>query len=132
MFKRSSFFGVLLAALTVVMLLAVSLSATSAQDATPVPTETPIVAELGSGGLHISFWNGLTGSDGVTLNDMLAKFAAENPDISITVEMIAWNTLYQKLQTAFAAHRSNSPVRQLRLAEGPEWLVHLRRRLAAG
>jgi ABC-type glycerol-3-phosphate transport system substrate-binding protein len=101
MFKRTRFFGVLLAALTVVMLLAVSLTVTSAQDV--APTETPIVAELGSGGTHISFWNGLTGSDGVTLNDMLAEFAKENPDISITVEMIAWNTLYQKLQTAFVA-----------------------------
>ncbi|MBI5960814.1 MAG: ABC transporter substrate-binding protein [Chloroflexi bacterium] len=73
-------------------------------DATPAPTATPIVAEIGSGGgIHISFWNGLTGSDGVTLNEMLAKFAQDNPDISVTVEMIIWNTLYQKLQTAFVA-----------------------------
>lgn len=99
MFKRSSLFALLLVAL----LLALSVGSISAQDATAVPTATPIVAELGSGGTHISFWNGLTGSDGVTLNDMLAQFAKENPDISITVEMIAWATLYQKLQTAFVA-----------------------------
>jgi ABC-type glycerol-3-phosphate transport system substrate-binding protein len=68
------------------------------------PTATPIVAEIGTGGgTHISFWNGLTGSDGVTLNEMLAKFAEDNPDVSVTVEMIIWNTLYQKLQTAFVA-----------------------------
>lgn len=73
---------------------------TVAQDA---PTATPIVAEIGGGGTHISFWNGLTGSDGVTLNEMLVRFAEENPDISVTVEIIAWNTLYQKLQTAFIA-----------------------------
>jgi ABC-type glycerol-3-phosphate transport system substrate-binding protein len=78
----------------------ISTTPTTAQDA---PTATPIVAEVGSGGTHISFWNGLTGSDGVTLNAMLAQFAEENPDISVTVEMIIWNTLYQKLQTAFVA-----------------------------
>lgn len=69
----------------------------------PPPTETPAISEIGTGGTHISFWNGLTGSDGVTLNEMLTQFAAENPDISVTVEIIAWNTLYQKLQTAFVA-----------------------------
>jgi hypothetical protein len=69
-----------------------SLSTTMAQD-TP-PTATPIVSEMGTGGTHISFWNGLTGSDGVTLNEMLAQFAAENPDFSITTEIIPWATLY--------------------------------------
>ena len=103
MLKRSTLFSMLLAAVAIVAMFALSLTSTMAQDATPVPTETPIVADLGSGGLHISFWNGLTGSDGVTLNDMLAQFTQENPDISLTVEMIAWNTLYQKLQTAFVA-----------------------------
>ncbi len=104
MLKRSTLFSGMLAVVAIVAMFALSLTSTMAQDATPVPTETPIVAEIGAGGsIHISFWNGLTGSDGVTLNDMLAQFATENPDISITVEMIAWNTLYQKLQTAFVA-----------------------------
>jgi ABC-type glycerol-3-phosphate transport system substrate-binding protein len=84
-----------------IMVLSMSLVSTSAQD--EEPTATPIVAEIGTGGTHISFWNGLTGSDGVTLNEMLGGFAEENPDISVTVEMIAWATLYQKLQTAFVA-----------------------------
>ncbi len=104
MSKRSYLLSFMLVVVFMVMVFAVSLTSTMAQDAaTPAPTETPIVANLGSGELQISFWNGLTGSDGVTLNDMLAQFAQENPDISITVEMIAWNTLYQKLQTAFVA-----------------------------
>lgn len=68
----------------------------------PVEEES-IITEIGTGGLHVSFWNGLTGSDGVTLNEMLASFAEENPDVSITVEIIAWDTLYMKLQTAFVA-----------------------------
>ena len=65
--------------------------------------EEPIITEIGTGDLHVSFWNGLTGSDGVTFNEMLASFAEENPDVSITVEIIAWDTLYMKLQTAFVA-----------------------------
>jgi len=96
---------VLICLLVVTLATATLFSATTstiAQD-DPQPTATPIVADIGAGETHISFWNGLTGSDGVTLNEMLADFAAENPDISVTVEMIAWATLYQKLQTAFVA-----------------------------
>lgn len=89
--------------MALVLVLSFSLIGVQAQDDAPAPTETPVVAEIGSGGTHISFWNGLTGSDGVTLNEMLTQFAEENPDISVTVEMIVWNTLYQKLQTAFVA-----------------------------
>jgi ABC-type glycerol-3-phosphate transport system substrate-binding protein len=76
---------------------------TAAQDATPAPTPTAIVSELGSGGTHISFWNGLTGSDGVTLNAMLAEFVVDHPEISVTTEIIPWATLYTKLQAAFVA-----------------------------
>ena len=104
MSRRSYLLSFVMVAMLVVTVSTMSLvSPTVAQDQ-PAPTETPIVAEIGTGGgTHISFWNGLTGSDGVTLNAMLAEFAKENPDVSVTVEMIAWNTLYQKLQTAFVA-----------------------------
>jgi ABC-type glycerol-3-phosphate transport system substrate-binding protein len=104
MFKRLGLSGLVVIIVVAVMALSLSASSIEAQDATPAPTATPIVAEIGSGGgTHITFWNGLTGSDGVTLNEMLANFAKENPDVSVTVEMIIWNTLYQKLQTAFVA-----------------------------
>lgn len=104
MFKRLALVCLLIVTLVTAMVLSFAAPTTEAQDATPAPTATPIVAEIGTGGgTHISFWNGLTGSDGVTLNEMLARFAADNPDVSVTVEMIAWATLYQKLQTAFVA-----------------------------
>jgi ABC-type glycerol-3-phosphate transport system substrate-binding protein len=100
MFKRSSLFAVAILVLALGLAFTASLFSASAQDdAAP----TAIVSELGEGDLHISFWNGLTGSDGVTLNEMLTGFATENPDITLTVEIIAWGTLYQKLQTAFVA-----------------------------
>lgn len=107
MFKRSSTIGysLLFALFTTLMITFSLLSGMSvrAQDPTPAPTATPIIAEMGTGQLRISFWNGLTGSDGVTLNAMLTKFVEENPDISVTTEIVDWNTLYPKLQTAFVA-----------------------------
>jgi ABC-type glycerol-3-phosphate transport system substrate-binding protein len=103
MSKRSSVLAISLIFMIATMVFSFSLIGVSAQDATPVPTETPIISELGTGDLHIAFWNGLTGSDGVTLNDMLATFVEENPEISVTTEIIPWNTLYTKLQTAFVA-----------------------------
>jgi ABC-type glycerol-3-phosphate transport system substrate-binding protein len=110
MFKRS----LLVSLVFVLALLFIVASApqysTRAQDptATPtlapaVPTATPAVADIGTGAMRISFWNGLTGSDGVTLNAMLAQFVKENPDISVTTEIIGWQNLYTKLQTAFVA-----------------------------
>lgn len=99
----------------VVLMLALGM-VVSAQDAEP----TPIVAELGTGSMRISFWNGLTGSDGVTLNEMLTQFVAENPDISVVTEIIPWNTLYAKLQAAFVA--GNPPdVFMLHASEVPQF-----------
>lgn len=71
--------------------------------AAQTPPPEPVVTELGSGGTQITFWNGLSGSDGVTLNTMLEQFVAENPDVSVRTEIIDWATLYPKLQAAFVA-----------------------------
>ncbi len=61
------------------------------------------VTDLGEGDLKVSFWHGLGGSDGATLNEMLVNFVDENPDIGVTAELIPWDTLYAKLQAAFLA-----------------------------
>jgi ABC-type glycerol-3-phosphate transport system substrate-binding protein len=98
MFKRSSLIGLALVFVLVILALSMPMAA---QD-TP-PTATPAVATMGEGGIHISFWNGLTGSDGVTLNEMLAQFVIDHPEISVTTEIVEWNTLYTKLQAAFVA-----------------------------
>jgi len=99
MLKRKTWLGL---ALGLLALTSLSMSV-MAQDATPVPEPTAIVSDLGTGGLKLSFWNGLTGSDGTTLNAMLADYVAENPDVSLTTEIIPWGTLYTKLQAAFVA-----------------------------
>jgi len=102
MFKRRSLVGVSAAAMALGF--ALSISPILAQDATPVPSPTPIVqTDLGTGGTHIALWGGLTGSDGATLDSMLTEFVKENPDISITDEEIDWGTFYPKLQAAFVA-----------------------------
>ena len=105
--SKKSFFP----ALAIVMLLSIlvfSMSAvTVAQDPTatplPLPSPTPAIASMGTGGTHLAFWNGLTGSDGVTLNAMLENFVVDHPEISVTTEIVDWNTLYTKLQAAFVA-----------------------------
>lgn len=67
------------------------------------PTPTPIVAEAGTGGTHLVYWNGLTGSDGVTMVEIVQKFTEENPDVSVRIEMMAWATYFDKLITSLVA-----------------------------
>jgi len=115
MTKRLSLISFLAVSIMLAMLMSL-LPVAAQDDAEP----TPIVANLGEGGTPISFWNGLTGSDGETLNSMLAEFVAANPDISITAETVDWNTLYTKLQAAFVA--GNPPdVFILHSAEVPQF-----------
>jgi ABC-type glycerol-3-phosphate transport system substrate-binding protein len=101
MFKRTTLIGLMLVVLMAGMVFSLSLVSVGAQDAAPEPTA--IVSELGTGGVHIAFWNGLTGSDGVTLISMLQPFVTDHPEVSVTTEQIPWNTLYTKLQAAFVA-----------------------------
>jgi ABC-type glycerol-3-phosphate transport system substrate-binding protein len=101
MFKRSFLITFCMVCMIVAMMFSLSLFSVVAQDDMEEPT--PDVAELGTGDLHISYWSGLTGSDGIVMNEMLAQFVQENPDISVTSEILPWNTLYAKLQAAFVA-----------------------------
>lgn len=56
--------------LMLLLIAVVSVVPAMAQDAEP----TPIVAEAGDGAIQLRFWNGLTGSDGVTMVEMVQKF----------------------------------------------------------
>ncbi|MBX3000880.1 MAG: ABC transporter substrate-binding protein [Caldilineaceae bacterium] len=66
----------------------------------PAPTATPIVAEAGTGSTQLIYWNGLTGSDGATMVQMVEAFAAENPDVSVRIEMMPWGIYFDKLLTS--------------------------------
>lgn len=109
-----------IAMISLVLMLVLTMVAPIAAQDEPAPEPTPIVASIGDGDLNISFWNGLTGSDGETLNEMLGQFVAENPSIAVTTEIVEWNTLYTKLQAAFVA--GNPPdVFVLHSAEIPQF-----------
>jgi ABC-type glycerol-3-phosphate transport system substrate-binding protein len=71
--------------------------------AEPPTVPTPIVAEAGKGATELIYWNGLTGSDGVTMVEMVERFAEENQDVSARVEMMAWDVYYDKLLTSLVS-----------------------------
>lgn len=73
------------------------------EEAAPPPTATPIVAEAGEGATKLIYWNGLTGSDGVTMVEMVEAFTKENPDVSVRVEMMPWDIYFDKLLTALVS-----------------------------
>jgi hypothetical protein len=43
--------------------------------------DAAIVTEAGSGDLKLIFWNGLTGSDGVTLDGIIENYTKKNTDV---------------------------------------------------
>jgi ABC-type glycerol-3-phosphate transport system substrate-binding protein len=101
MSKRMLIVGTLLLVMVgVVLVLALPAAPAAAQDD---PEPTPIIAEAGEGDIHLRYWNGLTGSDGVTMVEMVQQFAEENPDVSVRVEMMAWDTYFDKLTTSLIA-----------------------------
>ncbi len=71
--------------------------------ATPAPTATPVVADVGTGSVKLTYWNGLTGGDGDVMQKMIQAFAKDNPDISIHAESYLWDIMFQKLTAAFVA-----------------------------
>src|SRR5262245_54139161 len=69
----------------------------------PTPTATPILAEAGKGSTVINFWNGLTGSDGQGMVRIVERWAQEDPEIQVKIQMIAWRTFYDKLSASLVA-----------------------------
>jgi ABC-type glycerol-3-phosphate transport system substrate-binding protein len=67
--------------------------------------QQPIITQAGSANAKtkLVFWNGLTGSDGVTLDGIVNKFCAANPDISVRVEKMVWATYFDKLLTSLVS-----------------------------
>jgi ABC-type glycerol-3-phosphate transport system substrate-binding protein len=69
----------------------------------PAAEPTPIVAEAGTGDIQLIYWNGLTGSDGQTMVQMVEAFTQQNPDVSVRVEMMPWGTYFDKLLTSLVS-----------------------------
>lgn len=87
-----------LAVLMVCALLATLLSAcTSTKPAeTPKDQAAPAAAEK----VTLTFWNGFTGPDRPALEGLVKKFNDSHPNIQITMEIMPWDSLFQKLMPA--------------------------------
>ena len=80
----------------IVLLLAATIGVGAQDDA--------LVSEAGTGEIQLLFWNGLTGPDGEFAIPMIEQFVAENPDVSVRMERLAWNEQYfPKLLAGLAA-----------------------------
>lgn len=66
----------------------------------PEPTATPIVAEFGDGDTQLTYWHLMTGADGVTMQEMVESFVAENPDVAVRIESMPAGIYYDKLLTS--------------------------------
>lgn len=55
--------------------------------------------------LHLNFWNGWTGPDGVAMLDVIREFNRENPDIEVSMQRMDWDTYYNKLMVSAMSHR---------------------------
>jgi multiple sugar transport system substrate-binding protein len=59
-----------------------------------------------SGGkVELSFWNGLTGPDRPAVEHLVSEFNASQKQVHITMSVMPWDVLYQKLLPAYGAHK---------------------------
>ena len=69
----------------------------------PTAEPTAVVGFYGKCDRPLTLMSGLTGSDGAVFNDLLSKFAEQNPDVCVSSQMFVWDTFFQKYPTAVAA-----------------------------
>jgi multiple sugar transport system substrate-binding protein len=51
----------------------------------------------------LQFWNGFTGGDGPFIRRMVEQFSSENKNIQVSMNIIAWDSYYQKVPTAVSS-----------------------------
>jgi len=56
-----------------------------------------------AGKQELVFWNGYTGPDRPAVEQIAANFAKANPDINFKMEIMPWDSLWQKLMPALIA-----------------------------
>lgn len=52
--------------------------------------------------ITLNFWNGFTGPDGKTMEKIVRQFNAEHPNIQVRMQIIPWNTYYDKVTLSLA------------------------------
>ena len=73
-------------------------------------TSTPEQAgSFGSGSSYdgpkvtLQFWNGFTGGDGPFMQEMVKRFSAENPKVTVKMNVLQWADYYSKVPNAVAS-----------------------------
>lgn len=56
-----------------------------------------------AGTVNLSFWNGLTGPDRPAIEHLVSQFNTAHPAIHISMQIMPWDILYQKLLPAYGA-----------------------------
>lgn len=56
----------------------------------------------GGGPVHLTIWTGFTGPDRPAYEALIASFNASHPDIQVSMDIQPWDTIGQKLPTAWA------------------------------
>jgi ABC-type glycerol-3-phosphate transport system substrate-binding protein len=51
----------------------------------------------------INFWNGLTGADGQGMVRLMQRYAEQNKEVTVKIQMIPWRTFYDKLSASLVA-----------------------------
>jgi multiple sugar transport system substrate-binding protein len=59
--------------------------------------------EEGAGVRNVAFWNGYTGPDRPAVEFLVEQFNEANPGINVTMEIMPWDSLFQKLMPALVA-----------------------------
>lgn len=59
--------------------------------------------DTGSGPIKLEFWNGLTGSDKTSVDELVADFNASQDEIEVTSTAMPWDVLKQKLLASIAS-----------------------------
>jgi multiple sugar transport system substrate-binding protein len=59
-------------------------------------------AQPSSARIVLDFWNGFTGPDGKTMQQMVHRFEERNPDVGVRMQIIPWGTYYDKLTLSLA------------------------------
>jgi multiple sugar transport system substrate-binding protein len=121
---KKSFFRPLIAGMLLLSLAVLPLYAGGAQDESGVSTE---------GKKTIVFWNGYTGPDRPAVEELVAEFNRMYPDVEVKMEIMPWDSLWQKLMPALISGKGpdvmgfpvfpSSPVR----ADLSPWIHTLRR-----
>ena len=55
--------------------------------------------------VQLDFWTGFTGGDGPPMRDLIGRFNAEHPNISVTMNTVRWMEFYPRVPAAVIARK---------------------------